>query len=138
MIRSLVCGVALLLTGCATPAHAPDAPVVVADMPPAPVKRQVAVPVPPTPPGEISVAALSPVELLGVADQARADASGYVAWKHSRAENIDRLADLTAALNTAVARMKAGRTGGKYRPADVLAARSAVRQLRMFLAQKGD
>lgn len=85
-----------------------------------------------------TVATLTPPEIVVAADQAHHDATGYVAWKKSKPENIDRLTTLTATMNEAVARMKAGKVNGRYQPTDVVAARGALRELRSFLSNKGD
>jgi hypothetical protein len=90
------------------------------------------------PPAPSTIATLTPPEIAAAADQARRDAAGYVAWSFSRPENIDRLTTLTTGLDAAIARMKAGRVRGRYRPADVVAARAALRELRAFLVNKGD
>jgi PBP1b-binding outer membrane lipoprotein LpoB len=137
MNRPLTIAIALLLSGCA----AKSAPEVVPEPMPAlapVVRRPAPLPLPPIPPDVASVATLTPPEIVVAADQARTDATGYVAWTHSKAANIDRLTTLTAALNTAIAQMQAGKVGGKYRPTDVTAARLALRELRSFLATKGD
>lgn len=120
---------ALFLSGCAAtpppePMPLPPEPVVT------PIVRR------PSPPP--TIATLTPPEIVVAADQAHRDATGYVAWSKSKPENIDRLTTLTAALNTAVAQMKAGRAQGRYRPTDVVAARAALRELREFLIHKGD
>lgn len=137
MNRPLTIAIVLLLSGCA----AKDVPDAVPQpeplpLPAPPVRRSAPLPVPPVPPD--TVAALTPPEILVAADQARADAVGYVAWAHSKAENIDRLTTLTSSLNATVAQMRAGKAAGKYRATDVMAARLALRELRSFLASKGD
>jgi hypothetical protein len=141
MKRPLTFAVTLLLAGCASK-PVPDVLILPPEPPPAlPVARHLApVPPPPLPPLDppASVARLSPSEILIAADQARADANGYVAWKRSKPENIDRLTTLTATLNIAVAQMRAGRVRGKYAPTDIIAARAALHELRSFLATKGD
>lgn len=128
----------LLLAGCAASA-VPEPP----PQPPQPVEQPVvhvrrpAAPVAVAPSGD-AVSALSPSDILVAADQARADATGYVAWKQSKPANIDRLTTLTLALNAAVSKMRAGKVVGKYQAVDVLAAKSALRELRTFLSTKGD
>jgi hypothetical protein len=122
--------IAVLLAGCsAAPASQDDPLPLPPDPPPAPIAHQ-------SPPA--TVATLTPPEIVLAAEQAHRDASGYVAWRLSKPENIDRLTTLTANMNAAVAVMKAGRVRGRYKPTDVLAARAAVRELRSFLANKGD
>lgn len=136
MNRPLTIALMLLLSGC----HAktvldapPPEPMVVIERP---ARHFVPLPVPPVPPD--TVAALTPTEIIVASDQARTDATGYVAWSASKPENIDRLTTLTASLNVAVAQMRAGRMHGKYAPTDVIAARAALKELRSFLATKGD
>ncbi len=80
----------------------------------------------------------TPHDILLAADQARADAYGYVAWKQSKPENIDRLTTLMQDLNAAVARMHSASVRGKYAASDVRAARKALGALRGFLSNKGD
>lgn len=126
----------ILMSGCTS---SPPAEVIVAppEPPPAPMRHAAPLPIPPLPPST-DIARFTPAEIQAAADQARADATGYVAWKHSRPENIDRLTDLTSALNEAVARMRATKTHGRYADADVVSARSALQDLRWFLSTKGD
>ena len=76
--------------------------------------------------------------VLAGAAQARSDAEHYVAWDQAKAGNIDRLTVLTGALNDAVSVMKAHEVRGVYRAGDVVAVRSALAELRRFLAVKGD
>lgn len=114
MIR--ITGVALLLVACST-------------APPRPALE----PLPPP-----AAAGVTAPGVLAAADHARADADGYVAWKQSRAENIDRLAILTQRMNAAIARMKAHQSRGLYRAADVAEARRTLAELRAFLVTKGD
>lgn len=123
---------ALLLSGCAA-SPAPDPLILPPDPPPIAVEPVVRAPAKSSAP-----APLTPSEIIVAADQGRTDATGYVAWKHSKAENIDRLTTLTAALNAAVAKMRAGYANGKYVTTDVMAARSALAELRSFLSNKGD
>lgn len=126
-----VLAVAVLLAGCSA-APIDDPLPLPPDPPPAPVVRR---PPPAAPP---TIATLTPTEIVVAANQAHRDASGYVAWKKSKPENIDRLTTLTANMNAAVAAMKAGRVQGRYNPTDVMAARAAVRDLRSFLTNKDD
>lgn len=118
---------AILLSGCTTSAPTPE-PLPI-PLPPLPATTPVATP---------TTATLTPQEIIIAAGQAHHDATGYVAWSRSKPENIDRLTTLTTTLDSAVARLKAGRVHGRYRSTDVLAARSALRELRSFLMNKGD
>ncbi len=85
-----------------------------------------------------SIAALSPPQVIIAADEARADAAGYVAWRQSRPDNIERLTSLTRDLNAAIMAMRAHRVANRYPAADVSAARAALRSLRLFLRNKDD
>lgn len=106
---------------------------------PAPEAQAAAVPpVPPVPPALLTIATLSPAELLVAAEQARRDATSYVAWRKSLPENINRLNTLTQALNISVARMVTNESGGTYRAPDIIAVRTTLRALLSFLATKGD
>jgi hypothetical protein len=130
----------MVLVGCAQP-RAP-APVPVEAPAPPPVRRVVPFPRPPIPPtgdatSQEEVPA-TPHDILVAADQARADAYGYVAWKQSKPENIDRLTTLMQDLNAAVTHMRAAEVRGKYAAPDVRAARTALGALRSFLSNKGD
>lgn len=123
---------AVILSGCA--ATPPPEP-----MPVPPSPEPVVIPAARRPlPAPPTIATLTPPEIVVAADQAHRDAVGYVAWSRSKPEIIDRLTTLTANMNAAVAQLKAGRVQGRYRPTDVLAARAALRELRSFLANKGD
>lgn len=138
MKRPVTFAITMLLAGCASKS-ASDLPSVLPEPPiPPPTVQHVVPPPTPTRNSAALIAKLSPPEIIIAADQARADATGYVAWKKSKAENIDRLGDLVKALSVAVAHMQAGRTHGKYAPTDIIAARGALRELREFLANKGD
>ncbi len=79
-----------------------------------------------------------PKSLAGDVEKAKRDAAGYVAWRHSRIENIEILTDLTKNLNDSVAVMEEHQVRGRYRPADVAATQRALQKLRTFLANKGD
>lgn len=121
----------ILLSGCVS---SPASDTLI--LPPDPPPVQVVAPPRPKPPATQPIANLSPPEIIAASETARAHAAGYVAWKHSKVENIDRLTTLTSSLNLAIARLQAGR--GKYTQADVSAARTALQDLRTFLANKGD
>lgn len=129
MTRTLA--LAVFLTGCAAAQVPEPMPV-----PPEPVAMPIVHRAPPAPPP--TIATLTPLEIVSAAEQAHRDATGYVAWSKSKAANIDRLTTLTTAMNTAVERLKSGRAQGRYRPVDVVAARSALSDLRGFLRDKGD
>jgi hypothetical protein len=130
-LRQAILAMAIFLAGC--DAAAVDDPLPIPPEPvPAPVVHRS---LPPAPP---AMAALTPADIVAAADQAYRDVSGYVAWSQSKPENIDQLTMLTVELNAAVARMKAGKVRGRYQPGDVVAARTALRDLRSFLANKGD
>jgi hypothetical protein len=142
MKRSLPFALMMVLSACAAgnvPPPAPAPHVIVQRAP-----KQPEIPVPPTPPDADSdspdpaTSKLTPKEIMVVADQAKADAAGYVAWKDSKNENIDRLTTLTVNLNHAVATMRTNEHNGTYRAADVLNARTALHELRRFLATKDD
>jgi hypothetical protein len=122
---------AIILSGCSG-ASAPEPLPTPPEPMPAPVVHRALPPVQPT------MATLTPSEIVVASDQANRDATGYVAWSKSRPENIDRLAVLTVELNAAVTKMKAGKVRGRYQPGDVVAARTALRDLRSFLTNKGD
>jgi len=122
---------AALLAAC-TPRAVPTPPPVVRYVAPVPVA------VAPVVPSASGVAALTPAGVIVASDRACRDATDYVAWKHSRPENIDRLTVLTSAVQTSVRVMRAGEVRGRYRAVDVIAARSSLRQLLAFLADKGD
>ena len=127
---------ALLLSGCGA-SPAPE-PLILPPDPPPVQQAQRAQPKAPPVAAPSTITTLTASEIVVAADQARVDATGYVAWKHSKAENIDRLTTLTTNLTAAVSQMQAGRVRGKYKPTDVVAARGALRELRSFLANKGD
>lgn len=86
----------------------------------------------------LSYEALTPAQLLLAAEQARLDATGYVAWKNSKTENIDRLTALTLTLNASIIALKTTSRDGVYLEARLMEARAALRNLRDFLATKGD
>jgi len=144
MIRLSVLALASIVCGCGcscavTPqlAMAEPPPLVVAPTPQAPS--------PASPPGRSApadpiqaIATLSPRQVIVAAAAAREDATGYVAWKGSKAPNIERLTTLTRDLDGAITRMRDHELGRKYPPADVFAARAALRALRLFLREKGD
>lgn len=131
MMRALA--LAAFLSGCASaPAHDDPPP----RLPPVPASVPEVVRTVPKPPA--TIATLTAPEIVVAANQAHRDATGYVAWSNSKPENIDRLTTLTSTLDAAVARMKAGRADGQYKPTDVVAARAALRELRSFLKNKGD
>lgn len=110
-----------LLVGCA--AKAPEIVVV------APIPEPVEI-VQPT----VKAAVVPSVPaVIAAANKARTDATGYVAWKASKPENIATLTTLTRSLNSAVAKLH-----DHPKPADVLAARAAVDALRSFLIHKDD
>lgn len=133
MMRALA--LAAFLSGCASaPAHDDPPP----RLPPVPVSVPEVVRAVPKPSGPATIATLTAPEIVVAANQAHRDATGYVAWSNSKPANIDRLTTLTSTLDAAVARMKAGRADGQYKPTDVVAARSALRELRSFLRDKGD
>ena len=117
--------VILLLSGCA----AADPP----PLPPVP-EQEVIIPPQKVTPKAATVAVLTPKELLTAAAQAKTDATGYVAWKKSKPENIERLTTLTVNLDNAVKKMEQGH----YTPGDVVAARGALKDLQTFLQNKGD
>lgn len=76
--------------------------------------------------------------ILKEAEQAKIDATGYVAWKKSRPENIERLTTLTLNLNGALQKMQHGKVRNRYSPGDVAAAQAALKNLQNFLQNKGD
>jgi PBP1b-binding outer membrane lipoprotein LpoB len=143
MKATLPFALTMVLTACAAgtappPAYAPPPHVIVQHAP-----KQQNTPVPPIPldssdSPDPATSKLTPKEIVVVAEQAKADAAGYVAWKDSKNENIDRLTTLTVDLNNAVATMRANEHDGTYRAADVLNARTALHELRRFLATKDD
>jgi hypothetical protein len=81
---------------------------------------------------------LSPHQVIAAAEAAREDATGYVAWKGSKAPNIERLTALTRDLDASITQMRGHEVDRRYPPADVFAARAALRALRLFLREKGD
>lgn len=120
----------ILLSGCMA---SPASETII--LPPDPPPIQAAPRLPPKP----TVAMAPPTDakqIIAASEQARSDATGYVAWKHSKAENIDKLTVLTSSLNLAIARLRSER--GRYTQADVNTARSALQDLRSFLTAKGD
>jgi hypothetical protein len=141
---------ALLLSACA----AEPPPVVVEPPPPPPpvheAPKRVALPVPPVPPSRAVppealdtvpatvIPFLSPQQTLTAAARAKAQADGYVGWRLSTAENINRLQGLVQGLDAAIAQMRLNEVGGHYKPADVAVAHAALVALRTFLATKGD
>lgn len=141
MIKRIIFSVTfLLLSGCSFTRSTPEV-IIVPPVPPlvvAPAVHSAAAPPSITPTPGASIASLSPPQLLIAADQARTDAIGYVAWKLSKPENIDRLTTLTRQVNLTITAMKAGEIKGRYQPTDVIAARASVQALRSFLRTKGD
>jgi hypothetical protein len=89
-------------------------------------------------PGSAVIAILTPAQIGTAATQAKTDANSYVSWHASKPDNIERMASLVSALDEAVARMREHDVGGKYPPTDVLAARTALHDLRLFLSTKDD
>jgi len=136
--------VIILLAGCAATVP-PDAPSAPAPAPPEVVHveppvatKPVAKPAPlPTDPIAV-VAALPPAQLPHAATKSLDDATDYVLWRLAKPENIDALTPLTEKVSRAIARMKAGEVNGRYQDQDVVAARSALLDLRLFLRTKGD
>lgn len=124
--------VSILLSGCMSSPVSDEALILPPDPPPT---QQVVVRGPPKP---ADAPPLSPQEIIAASEKARAHAAGYVAWKNSKTENIDRLTTLTSSLNLAIAQMQVGQARGKYAPADIAAARVALKNLRSFLSNKGD
>ena len=121
--------VGLILSGCAA-ASEPDEVVVPI---PEPIKTEE-----PPPPAKPPAATKEATTIIKAAEQAKIDATGYVAWKKSRPENIERLTTLTLNLNGALHRMERGKTKGHYAPGDVAAAQVALKDLQNFLQNKGD
>lgn len=140
MIKRIIFSVTfLLLSGCSFTRSTPEV-IIVPPVPPVVAVPAVHSVAPPsiTPAPSASISSLSPPQLLIAADQARTDAIGYVAWKLSKPENIDRLTTLTRQVNLTITAMKAGEIKGRYQPTDVIAARASVQALRSFLRTKGD
>lgn len=115
--------------------------------PPRPPSPALALPLPPPAPPPLplapptdpdTIASLTPREVVAAAAVARADAGGYVAWKESKPDNIDKLTVLTRELDAAIAQMRAHETTRRYPPADVRSARTALQALRLFLKNKDD
>jgi hypothetical protein len=141
MRYALAFGVLFVALASCKPDPSPESsfPLAAVEIPPA---KPAALPVPPVPsiaadPG-VAIAAMPPKRLMSAAEQAQTDATGYVAWQHSRAENIDRLTELSRVLGEAVATLQAHEAGGWYRQQDVDAARAALLEMRVFLTNKGD
>jgi hypothetical protein len=127
----------LLLSGCSFRSPSPE--IVIVPPPVAVVHTApVAAPVPTPAPAGASISSLTAPQLLTAAEQARADAQNYVAWKLSKAENIARLTTLVQGVNLRISQMKDGRIKGRYQPTDIIAAKGAVQALRSFLIVKGD
>jgi hypothetical protein len=140
LLASIVCG-----CGCSCavkPQQAmaePPATVVVAAKSPAAPSISLGAPGRAAPADPIqAIATLSPRQVIAAAEAAREDASGYVAWRESKPSNIERLTVLTRDLNDAITQMRGHEVGQKYPPADVSAARAALRALRLFLREKDD
>jgi hypothetical protein len=134
----------VLLAGCAATVP-PDAPPAPALAPPEVVRAEppvatkpVVKPVPQTTDPLAVVATLSPAQLPHAATKSLDDATDYVLWRLARPENIDALTPLTEKVSRAMKRMKDGEVNGRYQDQDVVAARSALLDLRLFLRTKGD
>jgi hypothetical protein len=130
-----------LLAGCAATAQpetpATSAPPVVERAEPV-VTKPVAKP-PPLPTDPLAVVAmLPPAALPHAATKSLDDATDYVLWRLAKPENIDALTPLTERVARAMKRLKDGEVNGRYQDQDVIAARAALLDLRVFLRTKGD
>lgn len=143
MRHPLIAGLVLCIAGCTyttardgdTSPH-PATPAAPASRVPAPTAPRPAAP---------PVAAFAPVASPGTAadvlrDSAnvQAEATRYVLWDGSHAENIRKLTSLAARVNRAVRFMDLSRKGSRYDLAAVANARRAVDDLAIFLNTKGD
>lgn len=158
MRGSLSAVVVILLASCSA-AEAPTLPPPppgVAGPPSPPPVRHAAMPVPPIPPKggppttapeattasenkPQTVATLSAHDIITAADQARTDALGYIVWSKSLPDNITHMSELTDKLTNAVKQMEDHATApGSYVATDVIAARAALYDLRIYLRTKGD
>jgi hypothetical protein len=166
MRGSLSAIVVILLASCSA-AEAPTLPLPppeVAGPPSPPPVRHATMPVPPRPPHDDAapkggpqatsasedqlkaredhpqtVATLSAHDIITAADQARTDALGYIVWSKSLPDNITHMSELTDKLTNAVKQMEDHATApGSYVATDVIAARAALYDLRIYLRTKGD
>jgi hypothetical protein len=137
MTRSIIFGVTFLLLASCSPTHSPVPEIIIVPpLPPVAVVHTSPVSKPASP--DAAISSLTAPQLLTAAEQARADAQNYVAWKLSKSENIARLTTLVQGVNLRISQMKDGRVKGRYQPTDIIAAKGAVQALRSFLISKGD
>ncbi len=132
----------MLLTDCAVHCEGKALPPPITEPPtgPFPVK-----PVPSVPrknatheetPSDVD--SLTPPQVITEATVALDQAVGYVAWKSSRADNIDQLTVLARDLDISITQMRLHGVNDKYPKIDVIKARMALHALKVFLATKGD
>jgi hypothetical protein len=133
---------ALLMSGCASQvAQTQPLPMPTPPFPPvaaAGVSKPVAKSSPIVTDPVAAVSVLPPAQLPHAATKSLDDATDYVVWRLAKPENIDKLTPLTERVSRSIARMKAGEVNGHYQDEDVLAARAALLDLRVFLRTKGD